>query len=212
VNLIESFIWLGEILGDFEMIVAPTRQTGMGGHQSASMGKNEWLTPPWVLERLGPFDLDPCAPIIRPWDTARQHYTMLDNGLSKQWLGRVWCNPPYGAKAKKWLVRCAEHGNAIALIFARTETSMFFQHVWGRADGLLFLEGRLYFHHATGEVAKANSGAPSVLVAYGSANADCLQNCGIRGAWVGAKEIEVAPKSSTNRQTNSIQLNIMELG
>lgn len=121
------------------MVVAPTRQTGMGGHQSASMGKDEWLTPPWVLERLGSFDLDPCSPISRPWDTARQHYSVLDNGLLKQWHGRVWCNPPYGAEAAKWLSRCAEHGNAIALIFARTETAMFFRNVWNRADGLLEL-------------------------------------------------------------------------
>jgi len=96
-----------------------------------------------------------------------------------------------GMEALKWLARCAEHGNAIALIFARTETSLFFEHVWGRADGLLFLQGRLYFHHANGEVAKANSGAPSVLVAYGTANSKCLKNCGINGAWLDAKEIIV---------------------
>jgi hypothetical protein len=180
------------------MIVAPVNK-GMGGHQSAVMGKDEWLTPPWVLERLGPFDLDPCSPISPPWDTARQHYSVLDNGLSKQWLGRVWCNPPYGTVAAKWLGRCADHGNAIALIFARTETAMFFRHVWGRADGLLFLEGRLYFHHVTGSVARANSGAPSVLVAYGADNAECLRSCGIGGAWVSAREIAVTPKSSSDR-------------
>ena len=183
------------------MIVAPTKKRAMGSHQSAAMGKDEWLTPPWVLERLGSFDLDPCSPISRPWDTARQHYSVLDNGLSKQWHGRVWCNPPYGLEAAQWLDRCFAHGNAIALIFARTETSMFFRHVWGRADGLLFLEGRLYFHHVTGVRASANSGAPSVLVAYGSANAECLKNCGIGGAWVGAKEIFVAPKTSPNTQS-----------
>lgn len=170
----------------------------MGGHQSAVMGKDEWLTPPWLIERLGVFDLDPCSPVSRPWDTARKHYSIFDNGLSKQWLGRVWCNPPYGTEAAVWLSRCAEHGNAIALIFARTETAMFFDHVWNRADGLLFLKGRLYFHHVSGEVAKANSGAPSVLVAYGSANAECLKTAGLPGAWVGAKEIIEAPKTAYN--------------
>ena len=34
----------------------------------SSTGKNEWLTPPHILRRLGPFDLDPCAPINRPWE------------------------------------------------------------------------------------------------------------------------------------------------
>lgn len=146
----------------------------IGGHQSATMGKDEWLTPPHVLAALGEFDLDPCAPISRPWDTAKEHYTAMDNGLAKPWLGRVWCNPPYGLEAEKWLDRLAQHGNGIALIFARTETRMFFDHVWRRADAVCFIEGRLHFHHVDGSRAKANSGAPSCLVAYGGENVRAL--------------------------------------
>lgn len=156
----------------------------MGGHQSASALKDEWLTPPHVIQALGFFDLDPCSPIERPWPTAEKHYTILDNGLVQPWNGRVWCNPPYGLEAAKWLERCAQHGNAIALIFARTETRMFFDHVWPKAQGILFLEGRLYFHHVCGTRAAANSGAPSVLVAYGERNADVLKNCKLPGWFV----------------------------
>ena len=54
---------------------------GIGGHHSARSRTNEWLTPPSVLQALGPFDLDPCAPVTRPWPTAREHYTEIDNGL-----------------------------------------------------------------------------------------------------------------------------------
>ena len=153
----------------------------MGSHQSIKMQKDEWLTPPDLLEKLGTFDLDPCSPIVRPWDTAKHHYTIHDDGLSQTWFGRVWCNPPYGLKAEKWLHKLSTHGNGIALIFARTETRMFFREVWNKADALLFLEGRLFFHHVTGEVAKANAGAPSVLVAYGRNNVDALKNSGIKG-------------------------------
>lgn len=156
----------------------------MGGHQSAVALKDEWLTPPHVLQALGVFDLDPCSPVYRPWPTAEKHYTILDNGLVQPWNGRVWCNPPYGLEAAKWLERCAQHGNAIALIFARTETRMFFDHVWPKAQGILFLEGRLYFHHVCGTRAAANSGAPSVLVAYGELNADVLKNCKLPGWFV----------------------------
>lgn len=158
----------------------------MGGHQSAAMLKDEWLTPPHILQALGQFDLDPCAPHAsrRPWDTASKHYSIEDNGLAQPWHGRVWCNPPYGLEAAKWLARLADHGNGIALIFARTETRMFFDHVWPKADALLFIEGRLHFHHVDGTRAAANSGAPSVLVAYGSNNADVLQSCGISGQYV----------------------------
>jgi DNA N-6-adenine-methyltransferase (Dam) len=156
----------------------------MGGHQSATALKDEWLTPRHVLAALGPFDLDPCAPQVRPWDTAARHYTVMDNGLVQPWDGRVWCNPPYGLEAAQWLARCADHGNAVALIFARTETRMFFDHVWPKAQGVLFLEGRLYFHHVCGRRASANAGAPSVLVAYGSANAECLKNCTLAGRYL----------------------------
>ncbi len=146
----------------------------IGGHQSAVSGKDEWLTPPDLLACLGAFDLDPCSPVNRPWDTAAHHYTINDDGLIQPWAGRVWCNPPYGLEAAYWLAKCADHGDAMALIFARTETRMFFEQVWNRASAVLFLAGRLHFHHVDGRRAPANSGAPSVLVAYGSDNAHAL--------------------------------------
>ena len=160
---------------------------GIGSHQSSNMQNDEWLTPPHILEALGTFDLDPCAPIISPWYTANNKFTIEDDGLKQKWYGRVWCNPPYGLQAAEWLNKLAEHGNGIALIFARTETRMFFDHVWNKADSLLFVEGRLFFHYVTGEKAAANAGAPSVLVAYGKENSDILKNCGIRGKFVNLK-------------------------
>jgi hypothetical protein len=83
----------------------------MAGVHKPVMGKDEWLTPPEIVRALGPFDLDPCAPIVRPWDTAAQHYTIQDNGLNQPWAGRVWLNPPYGREAIHWMARLAEHGN-----------------------------------------------------------------------------------------------------
>jgi len=156
------------------------------------MKNDEWLTPPDLLRALGSFDLDPCAPVVRPWDMALQHYTVFDNGLSKPWAGRVWCNPPYGLEAAHWLARCADHGNAIALIFARTETEAFFDHVWKKADALLFIKGRLHFHYVTGERAEFNGGAPSVLIAYGMDNARSLRDCGIAGQFVKLSKSEIA--------------------
>lgn len=157
---------------------------GIGGHQSARMLNDEWLTPPHILAALGRFDLDPCAPVVRPWPMADRHYTAHDNGLAQPWHGRVWLNPPYGLEAARWLARLAEHGAGTALIFARTETQMFFEHVWSKATALLFLRGRLHFHHVDGTRAKANGGAPSVLIAYGTRDAEILQSSGIDGAFI----------------------------
>ena len=156
----------------------------MSGHTNPVMLKDEWLTPPGIITSLGVFDLDPCSPINRPWDTAKKHYSTLDDGLNKAWNGRVWCNPPYGLEATKWLNKLAHHNNGIALIFARTETRMFFSEVWAKAHAILFIKGRLYFHHVNGDRAKANSGAPSVLIAYGKNNATSLEKCDISGKFI----------------------------
>ena len=154
---------------------------GMGGHQSAAMLNDEWLTPPAIIKALGEFDLDPCSPIARPMDTARQHFTIEDDGLSRAWFGRVWLNPPYGARAAVWLRRLMTHGTGTALIFARTETAMFFECVWNAASAVFFFEGRLHFHHVNGERADANAGAPSCLIAYGKRDRDAISRSGLRG-------------------------------
>ncbi len=160
-------------------------ERGIGGHHRAYQGRtDEWLTPPEIIERLAPFDLDPCSPVCRPWATAKEHYTINEDGLSKPWKGRVWLNPPYGPETGKWLDRLADHGNGIALIFARTETSMFFSSVWYRASALLFVRGRLHFHDVSGKRSKLNAGGPSVLIAYGADNAERLRDGGINGAFV----------------------------
>ena len=64
--------------------------TGIGSHQSHKMLKDEWLTPPDLMSKLGEFDLDPCSPAIRPWDTAKKHYCLEDDGLNKEWEGALF--------------------------------------------------------------------------------------------------------------------------
>lgn len=78
----------------------------------------------------------------------------------------VFCNPPYGRETYKWLDKCAEHGNAIGLTFARTETIGFHNTVWDKADALFFFKGRLAFHYVDGRKG-SSANAPSVLIAYG---------------------------------------------
>ena len=148
----------------------------LSGHQSHKAKSVEWLTPPNIINALGPFDLDPCAPIIRPWDTAAHHFTINDNGLALPWFGRVWCNPPFGKEAATWLSKASKHGNSVVLIPARTETAMFYDSVWGKAVAVLFIKGRPHFHYPDGSRAPFNSGAPICLVAYGASNLVALLN------------------------------------
>lgn len=152
-----------------------------GNMNGAEAGKDEWLTPPEILHALGEFDLDPCAPVVRPWETAKMHYTVNDNGLRQRWHGRVWLNPPYGPQTGTWLHKLAAHGNGIALVFARTETKAFFDCVWDKAHAVLFLRGRLSFRNVDGSVAPFAAGAPSCLIAYGDPNVESLRGSGING-------------------------------
>lgn len=156
----------------------------IGGHHNPVAKSEVWLTPPYILERLGRFDLDPCAAEEQPTWAAPRYYTQRVDGLSQPWGGRVWMNPPYGRKVAFWLRRLAAHGNGIALVFARTETAMFFESVWSKATALLFIEGRLNFHFPNGQRAPANCGAPSVLIAYGEDNAIALEQSQLPGAFV----------------------------
>lgn len=146
--------------------------TGIGGHHRAFQGiSDDWCTPPEILAELGKFNDDPCP--VGGTD-----------GLIRVWKGRVFLNPPYGPQTGIWLKRLVEHGNGIALIYARTETKMFFQQVWEKATAVLFIAGRLYFYTPDGKKAKHNSGGPSVLIAYGEYNAKVLREANISGCYV----------------------------
>ena len=83
-----------------------------------------------------------------------------------------------------WLEKLADHNHGTALIFARTETRIFYEQVWQKASALLFLHGRLFFHHPDGRRAKVNAGGPSVLVAYGDQDAAVLQTCKLPGVFM----------------------------
>ncbi len=157
----------------------------------------DWLTPPFILEALGTFDLDPCAPINRPWDTALRHLTIQEDGLNQPWSGRVWLNPPYCTETWKWMRKIALHGNGIALLLARTETHNFFPWVWDYADAVLFIKGRLTYLNSDGKKPRGNSGVPSVLIAYGSYNRKRLFESGIEGKFL---LVPPAPKQKNKNE------------
>jgi hypothetical protein len=80
----------------------------------------------------------------------------------------------------------AAHGLGTALLYARTDTGWFANNVLDHpaASALLFLRGRVKFHRPDTFATPDNGGAPSVLVAYGAADALILGRSGLRGSFV----------------------------
>lgn len=155
-------------------------------HESTYNESKEWYTPRTIFTALKvDFDLDPCSPgkNIVPWIPAINHHTIKDNGLLKEWYGRVWLNPPYGMDTPKWMERLSKHGNGIALVFARPDTRWFHNYI-PLANAICFIRGRVTFVPADKADlyarglwhTKGGCGAASMLVAYGSEMADALVN------------------------------------
>lgn len=111
----------------------------------------EHYTPEHIIESamhtMGDIDLDPCAdPDKRV--PAGAHFTKDDDGLTQEWGGRVYMNPPYGREIRVWVDKL--HGEftvgrmeqGIALVPARTDTAW-----WSvLADyPVCFISGRLTF-------------------------------------------------------------------
>lgn len=172
----------------FDTLPEPARKgTSIAGVHSGRAITHDWITPKYIIDALGglnSFDLDVSQSPTQPWPCAMSGYVLPTDGLAAPWRGRVWMNPPYSVHASAWMAKLSRHGRGTALIFARTETEMFFDHVWGKASAILFLEGRLHFHYPDGRRAEANAGGPSCLIAYGDDDARILASSGLPGALV----------------------------
>ncbi len=154
----------------------------LGSHQQ-SIGKSQvHLTPKFIIERLGPFDMDPCAATPpRPWDCACENLIEADDGLTQPWRGRIFLNPPYDRRGvAAWVERLASHGVGIALLHARTETDWFAQ-VWLHASDILFMSERLKFCRPDGTPHPHNSGAPPILASFGEKDLAALRASRIPG-------------------------------
>lgn len=152
--------------------------------QRPTNSKDEWITPPELIEALGPFDLDPCSPIVRPWPTAAQHFTINDDGLLLPWPedARIWMNPPY-TNITPWLHKLQAHGNGIALTFARTDRNDIHDYVFARAESIFFFRQRIRFYHNTG-IQEPSGIAPSCLIAYGEQNSQAIDQAGFNGSHI----------------------------
>lgn len=152
--------------------------------EKTANSSDEWYTPKEIIDALGKFDLDPCAPVVPLWKTAEIQFDKFDDGLSKKWEGRVWLNPPYSRPLfEKFVNRMVEHNNGIMLTFNRCDTKIFQDVIFPKATGMIFVKGRIKFYTPDG-TQSGTPGCGSVLVAFGEDNAEILRTCDIAGKYV----------------------------
>jgi phage N-6-adenine-methyltransferase len=138
-------------------------------HRAQGTGENEWYTPAEHIEAarevLGDIDLDPASSIIANRTVrAAQFFTIEDNGLERDWHGRVWINPPYAQPhilhfAQKIAKEYSEGRTleAIALTHNYTDTAWF--HLLGAyASAICFTRGRIGFLSPEGQKAAPTQG------------------------------------------------------
>lgn len=133
-------------------ILTPDRpKSAMAVHFSSE--SPEHYTPSVIIEAaiacMGGIDLDPCSNSKEtPNVPAATHYTREDDGLTQEWRGCVYMNPPYGREIDEWIAKLVseyEAGNvteAIALVPSRTDTQ-WWQRL--REYHVCLVSGRLKF-------------------------------------------------------------------
>jgi ParB family chromosome partitioning protein len=131
-------------------------------HVTFNSGNNEWYTPEKYIdlarEVLGAIDLDPAScEIANETVKAERFYSEQDDGLTKEWTGRVWMNPPYSSDligqftekfAKEYTAGNITEG--IVLVNNATETAWFCQ-MTKAASAVVFPRGRIRYNSPTKE-------------------------------------------------------------
>ena len=107
-----------------------------------------WATPQEFFDKYNSvhkFETDVCA---SP-ENAKciNYFTEQDDGLSQEWSGSCWMNPPYGRTIKAWMRKAYESSlqgaTVVCLVPARTDTAWW--HEYAIKGDIEFIRGRLKF-------------------------------------------------------------------
>ena len=128
---------------------------------------NEWSTPQAFFDELNKefnFTLDPCA--TRENAKCTKYFTVEDDGLKQDWSNDVvFMNHPYGREIKYWVQKAYEESlkgaTVVCLIPARTDTTYWHNYIFGKADDIRFIKGRLKFGGS-----KNPAPFPSAIIIY----------------------------------------------
>ena len=136
--------------------------------QLMSSQTDNWSTPQPLFDELNAefgFTVDVCAS-----DANRKcfkYFTEAEDGLSKEWTGVCWMNPPYGRTIGQWVEKAyhsSQNGaTVVCLLPARTDTKWF--HAYCIRGELRWIKGRLKFGDS-----KNNATFPSFICIFRGIN------------------------------------------
>ena len=123
-----------------------------------------WATPQAFFDKYNEiykFDTDVCA--VAENAKCHKYFTPEENGLSQEWIGNCWMNPPYGREIKKWVKKAYQSSldgtTVVCLLPARTDTACWHDYcINGKIE---FIRGRLKFGNA-----KTSAPFPSAVVTF----------------------------------------------
>lgn len=134
---------------------------------------NEWSTPQDFFDELDKefnFTLDLCSTSENA--KCAKYFTVEDDGLKQDWSNDVvFMNPPYGREIKHWIKKAYEESlngaTVVCLIPSRTDTIYWHDYIFGKADDIRFVRGRLKFGGS-----KNSAPFPSAIIIYKKMNND----------------------------------------
>jgi phage N-6-adenine-methyltransferase len=124
--------------------------------------KMDWGTPQELFDKLDEefhFTLDVCA--LPKNAKCRRFFSPHEDGLSREWNGVCWMNPPYGREIEKWMHKAFHESQrgatVVCLVPARTDTEWW--HKYALQGEIRFIRGRVKFQGAD-----ATAPFPSAIV------------------------------------------------
>lgn len=154
-------------------------------HVANNSGNNEWYTPIDFIEAarltLGTIELDPAtSDEANATVRATNYYTIDDDGLTRQWHGKVWMNPPYaGDLVGRFIDKLLLHfqakdvDEAIVLVNNATETR-WFQTLAECASAICFPASRIRFSSPNGVMNTPLQG--QAILYLGTSTQDFIDN------------------------------------
>lgn len=131
-----------------------------------SSASDNWATPQALFNSLNAvfkFDLDAAA--AKDNAKCQKYFTVVEDGLTQDWIGNVWLNPPYGRQIGAWVKKAYDEvmrggaSSVVLLLPARTDTTWF--HDYCKKGIVFFLRGRLKFGNA-----RNSAPFPSMIVIF----------------------------------------------